>query len=114
MKEKKQINIEVGRRIKKAREEAGYTQEKFSEIIQLGEKNISAIERGSVGISLTTMKKICESLSISADSLLFESTHENNVDALSSQLKRLHPKQFAIVHSMLKKVFEAFTFTNKD
>ena len=48
MKEKKDINVLVGSRIKKAREAAGYTQDKFAEMIQMGTKNLSAIERGLV------------------------------------------------------------------
>lgn len=57
MQERKEINIEIGQRIKEAREKAGLTQERFSELIGLGPKSVSALERGTVGISLTTLKK---------------------------------------------------------
>lgn len=72
MKEKKDINIEIGNRIKKAREAAGLTQDRFAELIGMGTKNVSAIERGAVGVSLSSLQKICQVLSISGDDILFE------------------------------------------
>ena len=57
MQEKKQINVEIGARIKEEREKAGLTQERFSELIGLGTKSVSAFELGTVGISFTTLKK---------------------------------------------------------
>lgn len=73
MKEKKQINLDIGQRIKSEREAAGFTQEHLAEMIGLGVKHISAIERGVVGISLTTLQKICTVLAISCDDLIFGS-----------------------------------------
>ena len=74
MREKKDLNIEIGRRVKLARENAGLTQERFAELVDLGPKNISAIERGAAGVSVASVKKICEVLSISADSLFSDRT----------------------------------------
>ena len=36
LQERKEINVEIGQRIKEAREKAGLTQERFSELIGLG------------------------------------------------------------------------------
>ena len=47
MKEKKPINVEIGQNVKQIRESAGLTQESFAELIGLGEKHVSAIERGA-------------------------------------------------------------------
>ena len=58
MREKKTINVQIGNEIRKARELAGLTQEQFGEIMQLGTKNVSDIERGVVGISISTLKRI--------------------------------------------------------
>ncbi|KAB4603745.1 helix-turn-helix domain-containing protein [Lawsonibacter faecis] len=114
MKEKKDINIKVGERIKNAREKAGLTQEKFAELLSLSAKNISAIERGAVGISLTTLQKICETLSISSDRILFESPDENSeAELLAGRMKRLAPEQFKIAKDILNKVFEAFALVGK-
>ena len=52
---KKEINILVGINIKREREKAGLTQDQFSEMLGIGSKSLSAVERGVVGISLTTL-----------------------------------------------------------
>ena len=111
MQEKKQINIEIGARIKEEREKAGLTQERFSELIGLGPKSVSAFERGTVGISFTTLKKICQVLSVSSDQILFgqREQSENDLSELSRQLERLSPRQYAIAEEIVLKLLEAFS-----
>lgn len=113
MNNKKNINIVIGGRIKKARETAGLTQDRFAELIGMGTKNVSAIERGAVGISLSALQKICQILSISSDDLLFERGDENNVQALASRFRRLSPKQFDIACSIFNRLLEAFAISDK-
>lgn len=109
MKEKKSINVEIGVRIKNAREAAELTQEKFAELVGLGPKNISAIERGAVGISITSLRRICEVLNISSDALLFDSVEKTSeAELLTDRLAGLSPEQFAIVKAVLNKLLEAF------
>ncbi|MBS6397788.1 MAG: helix-turn-helix transcriptional regulator [Clostridiales bacterium] len=111
MQDKKQINIEIGARIKEEREKAGLTQERFSELIGLGTKSVSAFERGTVGISFTTLKKICQVLSISSDQILFgpKEQNENDLSELSKRLERLSPKQYTIAEEVILKLLEAFS-----
>ncbi len=109
MSEKEEIDLLVGSNIKRERIKAGYTQEKFSELIGIGTKSLSAIERGTVGVSLTTLLRICRVLSISSNSLLFENTQKNDVQSMTERLERLTPEQFAIAREILCKVMEAFS-----
>lgn len=44
LQERKEINIEIGARIKAEREKAGLAQGKFSELIEMGSKSVSALE----------------------------------------------------------------------
>lgn len=113
MKEKKDINILVGANIKREREKAGYTQERFSEMIGIGTKSLSAIERGTVGVSLSLLVKICSTLCISSNVLLFEGTPRNDVQSITERLERLNPQQFDIANSVICKLFEAFTLKNQ-
>ena len=113
MGEKKDIDILVGNNIKRERTKAGYTQEKFSELIGIGTKSLSAIERGIVGVSLTTLLRICKVLSVSSNAILFEDTPKNEVQALTERLERLTPEQFAITNSIVNKVIEAFNLEDK-
>jgi transcriptional regulator with XRE-family HTH domain len=109
MSEKKELDILVGNNIKRERTKAGYTQEQFSELIGIGTKSLSAIERGTVGVSLTTLLRICKVLSISSNSLLFENTPKNDVQDITGRLERLTPAQFEIAKAVLCKVIEAFS-----
>lgn len=111
MQNKKKINIEIGTRIKEEREKAGLTQERFAELIGLGPKSVSAFERGTVGISFTTLKKICQVLSISSDQILFGQTKEkkNDLSELISRLERLSPKQYTLTKEIIFKLLEAFS-----
>ena len=108
MQEKKTINIEIGKRIKRQREGAGLTQEAFAEMIGLGVKHVSAIERGAVGVSIPTVQAICKVLSIPADAILFDSKPTNDVSTLTTRLERLTPKQYKITEKILNGLFEAF------
>ena len=108
MKEKKTLNVEIGMRIKRNREAAGLTQESLAEMVGLGVKHISAIERGAVGVSLNTIQTLCRVLSISSDALLFDDTVKNDVSTISSRLERLTPKQYSIAEAVLNKLLEAF------
>lgn len=113
VKEKKDINIEVGARIKRAREAAGLTQDRFAELIGMGTKNVSAIERGAVGVSLLSLQKICQILSISSDDILFERKPENAVQTLASRLGRLSAKRFAVAGDIFNKLLEAFALSDE-
>lgn len=108
MREKKELDLLIGCNIKRERIKAGYTQERFSEMIGMGTKSLSAVERGTVGVSMVTLLKICKVLSISSNSLLFESTPKNDVQAITERFERLTPEQFAIANDVLCKVLEAF------
>lgn len=107
--DKKEINQIVGTNIKREREKAGYTQEQFSEMIGIGAKSLSAVERGVVGVSLTTLIKICELLSVSTGTILLAPSAKNDLQGLTEQLEHLSPEQFEIARSILCKLMEAFS-----
>lgn len=106
---KKELNVLVGENIKREREKAGYTQDQFSELLGIGSKSLSSIERGVVGISLTTLLKICEILHVSTNVILLEQTQKNCTDGIMSQLERLSPEQFDIASDMISTLLKAFS-----
>lgn len=112
MKGKKELNVEIGSHIHLAREAAGLTQERFAELIPMASKNLSDVERGVVGISLYTLVRICNILSVSSDAILFGAIEENDVDWIASRLKRLPPAQFRIASDMINAMFQAFGSAN--
>ena len=109
MDRRKDLNVLVGANIKREREKAGFTQDQFSELLGIGSKSLSSIERGVVGVSLTTLLRICDILHISANVLLYEQTQQNDVDSITLQLKMLSAEQFEIASDVMKNLFKAFS-----
>lgn len=107
MREKKSLNIEIGERIKEAREKMGYTQEWLAEQINVSPQFISDLERGVVGASLSTFRYICLSLGVNSDSLLFGEQKENDLSLIDSYCLRLPKKQFRLLEEIIAKYVEA-------
>ena len=74
----------------------------------MGTKNVSDIERGVAGITVSTLKRICEKMSVSSDYILFGERNQNDVEYITERLTRLPPKQFEAVKAFLDHVFELY------
>lgn len=111
---KKALNVLVGANIKREREKAGFTQDRFSELLGIGSKSLSSIERGVVGVSLTTLMKICDILHISANVLLYEQGQENSADSIVWKLKMLDAEQFEIASDVMTGLFKAFSLEKQE
>ena len=77
-------------------------------MIGLESKTLSAVERGNVGISMSSLLRICDVLKISPSVILYQSDSRNDVQGLADQLERLSPEQFAIANEILIQLFQAF------
>lgn len=67
-------------RIRKARENLGYTREKFAEKLDVSVSYLAELERGRTGISVKMLMKVCNVLGLSADYILFgEERSEDNM-----------------------------------
>ena len=111
MREKKEINVQVGHQIRKAREAAGLTQERFAELIGISPQNVSCVERGLAGVSLTVLRRMCEILRVSSDLLLMGNLGDNDVQSLAARLRQLPPEQFRVVQEILNRVLELTSLT---
>ena len=69
----------VGKRVARLRKEAGLTQLKLSEMINIHENNLSSIECGKNGIAMETLMALCEVLDASADYIIWESEYDKLV-----------------------------------
>lgn len=112
MREKKEINRQVGARIRQAREASGLTQERFAELVGISPQNVSCVERGLAGVSLTVLKRMCEILSVSSDQLLMGGKGgDNDVDAIAERLRQLPPEQFRVVQEAINRILELTTLS---
>ena len=62
---------QIGCRLRKKREQAGYTREKLGELCLLSPRFIANIELGDSTFSLDSLMTVCRVLSYSSDYLLF-------------------------------------------
>lgn len=87
-------------RIRKAREDAGYTRERFAELLDVSVSYLATVELGRTNVSLKTLRKICQVLGLSADYVLFgEGRTEDGL--LMDKLRRLDGKYLPLVTSLL-------------
>ena len=112
MREKKEINIQIGERIKAAREKANLTQEQLSEQIEVSPQYISDLERGVVGIAIPTLKRLCVALSVSSDELLFGANAGNTV-VIVEKIKSLSAFHYATLCVIIDKYIDAVSALDK-
>lgn len=101
MREKKEINIQIGEQVRIAREQARLTQEGLAERIEVSPQYISDLERGVVGIALPTLKKLCRSLGVASDQILFGKKNQERGAILSNACSMLSEEQFSILLEMI-------------
>ncbi len=109
MRKKKELNLQIGNQIRKARERSGLTQEQFAEAIDKSPQFISDLERGLSGISLETLKKICETLQVSNDTILFTETIQTDmaVEKLTNKFLNMTPEQLRIMEAITNAFLQA-------
>lgn len=94
----------VGKRIKAAREHAGFTQEELAAILGMSPTHISVLERGIKPPKLDTLVNIANALNVSADNLLQDvvlRSPAGAVSELAEEMSKLPPhKQAAIANAI--------------
>lgn len=101
MREKKEINIHVGEQVRIAREQAKLTQEALAEIIDVSPQFVSDLERGVVGISLATLKRLSGALDVTSDQILFGTHVQDRSLLLAKSCEPLTDDQFSALMEMV-------------
>ncbi len=78
----------VGKRIRKQRELLGYTREALAEKLDITPKFCSDIELGLKGMSVPTLCRISEILSLSTDYILFGAVDDGGTETMIEMVKR--------------------------
>lgn len=68
--EMQEIQARLGRKIRKLRQEKGWSQEEFADKCGIGRAHMSLIERGQQNLTLATLHTICDVLGISMSMVL--------------------------------------------
>jgi transcriptional regulator with XRE-family HTH domain len=78
---KKQLNIEIGRRVKAARVLLGLSREELAEALGISSLFLGYLECGQKGMSLETLCALCRTLHVSADYLILGKELPEHTDA---------------------------------
>lgn len=87
-------------RIRRAREEMGYTREKFAELLDVSVSYMAEVERGRTGISVKMLVKICDVLGLSADYVLFGEDRAKD-KLLLDKIHRIDEKYLPLLDKMI-------------
>lgn len=113
--ERHKLNSEIGARCKQARIAAGYTQEQLAEAIDTSTQFLSDAERGVTGMSLSTVMKLCTTLSVSSDYILFGHDLATTPEPLllETRITHLTEAERALVEKQINLMLQAFKI-NRD
>ena len=87
-------------RIRKAREEQGYTRERFAEKLDVSVSYMAELERGRTGISVKMLIKVCNLLGLSADYVLFGTERKQDSQRLDA-IHRIDDKYLPLLDSVI-------------
>lgn len=107
MREKKEINIQIGKQVKLAREKSRLTQEQLAEQLECTPQYLSDLERGVVGISVALLKRLCVVLGVSSDDILFAEESKNTLETIEEKGRGLSDRQFQLLVEIVDRYIEA-------
>ncbi len=87
-------------RIRKAREDLGYTREKFAEKLDVSVSYLAELERGRTGISVKMLIKVCNVLGLSADYVLFGTDRKDDTLRLDA-IHRIDEKYLPLLDKVI-------------
>ena len=99
MRDVTEFNIVFGAKVRTAREQAGLTREQFAELIDQSPTFLADVERGYAGVSVPTLRRICEVLNLSSDRLLWDNLNHTSID---ERLQFLSEDYLAIIDKTIQ------------
>lgn len=111
---KKDINIEIGARIKEQRKLSKYTREALSELVDISPQFLANIECGKKGMSFSTLIKLCQCLGVSCDYIILGKTQDSRYDRITELAQSLDEKYIPIAENILANILQIITVAGKN
>jgi transcriptional regulator with XRE-family HTH domain len=102
----------VGKRIKKLREERNLSKSQFGKMVGVTGQYIGMIEKGTHSISVKLIVKICDATGVSADYILFGVTDSEQEVTTAASLYGLSNEQIQIALDIIKRVAQFINTEN--
>lgn len=114
---KKNINLEIGERVRQTRISRGFSREHLAELLEISTLFLGYIECGQRGMSLNTLQKLCIVLNVSADYILLGREESgDSLEEIINAVGELDPKYHSVALesiNSLKKLITLIKDTNK-
>ena len=95
---------QVGERVERMRKDRRLSRMQFGEMIGVSGRYIGMVERGTNRLSVDSVVKICHSMNVTADYLLFGVVHPAHDKATSAALYGISHEQIQIALDIVKRV----------
>ena len=90
-------------RIRRAREQMGYTREQFAEKLDVSVFYLAELERGKTGLSVKMLLKICSLLGLSADYVLFGGDRSGD-ELLLERIRRIDSAYIPMLNKIINEL----------
>ena len=101
---KNDLLFELGNRIYERRKELNMTQKELAEAVELSIQSISSIELGKKAVRPENLVKICRTLDVSADYLLFGERSEKQLEPVAEMISRLGSDDLELLKTIIKRM----------
>ena len=110
----KEINLILGQRIKARRKTLKLTREQLAEKINVSVRFMADVEKGQVGVSISTLKELCNALECSADYFigLDQNPQKNEYAVAINKLEQLPTECMPYMEKILSEM-QAMLQSNK-
>lgn len=97
----KNIDKEIGLRVRRRREALGYSREKLAETAGIAVSFLGSIELGKSDFSVSTLKKLCAALGVSSDFLLLGNEQSGTYSQVSAMLSGIDADYLPMVEELI-------------
>ena len=101
------LSVEIGRRVRRRREELGFTREQLAEQVDLSANFFAEIELGRKNMSAKSLYKVAKVLNLSADYILFGEEGRVNHTELEAMFADLSEKDRELAQSIIETFVKA-------
>ncbi|MEG0663855.1 MAG: helix-turn-helix transcriptional regulator, partial [Clostridia bacterium] len=97
-----ELNIQIGKRVRIKREEKKLSRENLAEYLDISPQFLTQIELGKRGMSFTTVSKLCNILSTSADYIILGKQKINDISTFEEMLLNVDSAYLPFIEDIIK------------
>ena len=97
---------EIGKRICSKRKALYITQEQLAEMMNVSVQMISNLEQGKKAIRPENLVKVCQSLGVSADYILFGGKSDREIGVFYEKYSKLSPEKQNLIEALVNELLK--------